>query len=399
MIDKTDNSEQTYARQSYAHQALLPEGLRDLLPPHAEAEAATIRQLIDSFQSYGYDRVSPPLVEFEDSLLIGPASKNSDSMFRLMDPESRRVMAMRSDMTTQISRIAATRLKDEPRPLRLAYAGSVLRVKGSQIRPTRQFYQAGIELVGVSDVTAQMEVMRLAVEALEGGGVTDLSIDLTVAPFVPALCAAFGYSEQKTALVRQALDARDIGALEQLDGSEKDTFKQILQSAGLAKDAVAALESLDIPATACGYIDELSVLVGRLAAELPQVTVTVDPGESHGFDYKSGLGFALFTRNHHGELGRGGRYETAFADGRVEPATGFTMYLDSLMQALPVPQMVQKLYVAFDTPLSVAKSLRQKGWRVIQGLTDADNSTTQAQKNAKMLGCSHIHSNGDIIAL
>ena len=53
------------------HPALLPAGLRDLLPPDAEAEAAAVQGLMDAFSAHGYQRVKPPLLEFEDSLLAG----------------------------------------------------------------------------------------------------------------------------------------------------------------------------------------------------------------------------------------------------------------------------------------------------------------------------------------
>ncbi len=147
----------------YAAQALLPEGLRDQLFPDAEQEASVIRDLLDSFFSYGYERVSPPLIEFEDSLLKGPGVKHGKQMFRLLDPDTQKVMALRADMTVQLSRLAATRLKGAERPLRLAYAGNVMRVKGSQVRPSRQFYQTGVELIGAASLEADLEVITLAV--------------------------------------------------------------------------------------------------------------------------------------------------------------------------------------------------------------------------------------------
>ena len=136
---------QQMAGSSYARQALLPEGFRDQLSPKAEQEAALVRGLMDSFLSHGYDRVSPPLVEYEDSLLVGAGATRAKQMFRLMDPDTQRMMAIRADMTIQMARLAATRLTDTPRPLRLAYSGTVLRTKGSQMRPDRQFIQAGVE--------------------------------------------------------------------------------------------------------------------------------------------------------------------------------------------------------------------------------------------------------------
>ncbi|MBT5266811.1 MAG: ATP phosphoribosyltransferase regulatory subunit, partial [Rhodospirillaceae bacterium] len=111
-----------------ARRGLLPAGLRDVLPLDAAHEATVIEALITTFSAEGYDRVKPPLVEFESSLFAGPGAAMRESTFRLMDPMSQRMMGVRADVTVQIARIAATRLKDAPRPLRLCYAGEVLRV-------------------------------------------------------------------------------------------------------------------------------------------------------------------------------------------------------------------------------------------------------------------------------
>ena len=127
--------------------ALLPAGLRDLLPPDAGAESALAEGLLAAFAEHGYARVKPPLVEFEESLLSGAGAGLADQTFRLMDPASHRMMAVRSDLTPQIARIAVSRLSRSPRPLRLSYAGEILRIRGGTLRPERAFVQVGIEFV------------------------------------------------------------------------------------------------------------------------------------------------------------------------------------------------------------------------------------------------------------
>jgi len=130
------------------HPALLPAGFYDLLPPEAEIEAAVTGRLMGVLAAHGYERVKPPLVEFEETLLSGAGAAMASDTFRTMDPISHRMIGVRADMTPQVARIAATRLAHRPRPLRLSYAGQVLRVKGSQMRPERQTGQAGAELIG-----------------------------------------------------------------------------------------------------------------------------------------------------------------------------------------------------------------------------------------------------------
>ena len=147
------------------HPALLPLGLSDLLPPEAAVEARVVSAMMAVLESHGYERVKPPLMEFEENLLSGAGAAMAKETFRLMDPISQRMIGLRADMTTQVARIASTRLADAPRPLRLCYAGQVLRVKGSQLRPERQVGQVGAELIGTDSVTADLEVVALAGEA------------------------------------------------------------------------------------------------------------------------------------------------------------------------------------------------------------------------------------------
>ena len=118
-----------------SHKALLPAGLRDLLAPEAAHEVDAVRRLLESFIAQGYELVKPPLLEFEEALLSGTGAALRSQTFRLMDPVSQRMMGLRADMTPQIVRMASSRLKNAPRPLRLCYAGQVLQIRGSQLRP------------------------------------------------------------------------------------------------------------------------------------------------------------------------------------------------------------------------------------------------------------------------
>ena len=90
--------------------ALLPAGLRDVLPSDAAFEAKIVEQIVTFFGQNGYDRVKAPLIEFEDGLLSGAGVALAPQTFRLMDPVSQRMMGVRADITPQIARIARTRL-------------------------------------------------------------------------------------------------------------------------------------------------------------------------------------------------------------------------------------------------------------------------------------------------
>ncbi|MBC7801130.1 MAG: ATP phosphoribosyltransferase regulatory subunit, partial [Gemmatimonadaceae bacterium] len=199
--------------------ALLPSGLRDLLPNEAEHEAALVSALMATFGSHGYQRVKPPLIEFEDGLLAGAGGAMADQIFRVMDPDTHRMMGIRADMTPQIGRIAATRLAGQARPLRLAYAGQCLRVRGSQIAPDRQVAQAGIELVGTDDPAADAEIVLVGAEALAAVGLTRVSFDLTLPQLAPTLLTEAGITGSTRAALTRALDRKDAAAVAEHGGA------------------------------------------------------------------------------------------------------------------------------------------------------------------------------------
>ena len=363
--------------------ALLPDGLRDVLPPDAAHEQAVAARLVGAFAARGYQRVDPPLVEFEDSLLDGAGQAMATTTFRLMDPVSQRMMGVRADMTSQVARIAATRLANSARPLRLAYAGNVLRVRGSQLRPERQFIQAGVEIVGAEEADADAEIILLAAATLGEAGVAKLSVDINLPTLVPALCRALALDEEAQISLRAALDSKDAAAVAAVGGQAAEWLGALLRATGPVEDALAALKSLDLPAVAAAECERLAEVVALIREAAPDLILTVDPVEHRGFEYQTGLSFTVFARGVRGEMGRGGRYHVAQ---NGEPATGFSLFLDSVLRALPQPDDGERLYLPHGTAATRGVALRAEGWITVAGLAPESDPVAEARR----LGCTHI---------
>ncbi len=365
------------------HPALLPSGLADVLPPDAAIEAEAVARMVAVLTSQGYERVKPPLMEFEENLLSGAGAAMAKETFRLMDPISQRMIGLRADITPQVARIAGTRLGKSPRPLRLCYAGQVLRVKGSQLRPERQVGQVGAELIGSDAVEADVEAVSLAAEALQALGVAALSVDLTLPTLVPAVAAALGLADEVMDRLRTALDHKDAAAVAAIGGRAAEILGQLLASAGLAATALKALAGLDLPASALAERSRLQEVVARLERAAPGLSITVDPVENRGFEYHTGISFTFFARGVRGELGRGGRYRTG--NGGGEPATGFTLYTDTILRALPRQPPPRRLYLPVDADPVLAKRLRTEGWATVAGLAAVEDQAAEARR----LNCGH----------
>ncbi len=375
----------------YSNKALLPAGMGDGLPPDAAFEAETQQRLMDALAAYGYDRVKPPLLEFEDSLLTDNGSGLGAQTFRLMDPVSRRMMGLRPDMTLQVARIATTRLKGAERPLRLAYAGEVLRVMGTQLRPERQFAQVGAEIIGSNSAAADAEVILMAVEALQRLGLERLSVDLGLPTLVPAICRGFNIDATLENRLRQALDGKDAAEVarlcKDLDDTTQTVITGLLGAIGSAESVLQTLNGLKLPTEAAEKRDQLAAIVTSIKAGAPDITITIDPIDDRGFEYHCGMTFTLFALGVRGELGSGGRYIANGSDNAAEePATGLTIFMDTVLRAMTDRKIPEKLFLPAGTPTANAKGLRQDGWITITGLRPSPDTKSEA----KRLNCTHI---------
>ncbi len=376
------------------HPALLPNGFLDLMPADAGRETEAVYLLMKEFQGYGYSRVKPPLLEFEDSLLApGPGQSLAQETFRLMDPVSQRMLGIRSDCTPQIARIAASRLAGAPRPLRLCYAGDVLRIRGTQLRPERQFGQAGCELFGSASAEADIEIAVLAVKGLDALGVRKLSLDLTIPALTQKIFDACKTSEPVRAAIAEALGRRDRDGLAKCKKDKAaEIFMKLLDLSGPAKDALVRLKKLGLPKSTNDELKRLGDVAGRLETIFKSLGLdaglTFDPVEQRGFGYETGISFTVFAKNVRGELGRGGRYESILGAGTKnefrETATGFTLYMDTVRGALPEREAPQSILAGAQEKWSRLEELRAQGWQVVRDI------------GGKQTGCTHELRGGKI---
>jgi ATP phosphoribosyltransferase regulatory subunit len=380
------------------HRGLLPAGLADLLPPDAAREARAIDTAIERFAAFGYERVKPPLVEFEESLLGGPGAALASQTFRLMDPVSQRMMGVRPDMTVQVARIAVTRLKHEARPLRLSYGGNVIRVRGNALKPERQFAQVGCELLGVDSAEADAEAVLLTVDALRAIGVAQLTVDLNLPTLVAAVVAGLGLAAEPARRLRRALDRKDEAAIAKAIGDKKaaDLFVGLLRAAGPAGKAIAQLKKLKLPAAGASEAARLAEVVALVGAADEELPLTLDAVDYRGLEYQTGVSFSVFALKGRQELARGGRYSAGYPeDGVSEPATGFTLYMDAVLAASETPADRPRLYLPSGTPWSEAAPWQGKGYAVVRAVGAADD----VRAEAKRLRCTHALIDGDAVPL
>ena len=355
--------------------ALLPSGFRDRLPPHADAAAAVEARVLGVAAAYGYERADPPLAEFAEALGSRLKAGGLRDAVRFVDPVSQATLAIRPDLTAQIGRIAATRMGHHPRPVRLSYAGTVLRLRAPELAPAREWRQIGCELIGLDTVVAAQEVVAVAAEALAAAGATGLSIDFTLPDLVDTLVAGpLPVAPEQAAALRDRLDAKDAGGVAAI----APAYLPLIEAAGPFVTALARLRAFDAGGVLATRLDGLE----RIAAALgDRATLTLDPTERHGFEFQSWLGFSLFVAGSPREVGRGGTYTVMHEDGAEEAATGFSLYADALVASAAAPER-RRLFLPLGTPREAGAAMRAAGWVTVAALEPAD--TPEAQL------CTHV---------
>ncbi len=397
--------------------ALLPQGLVDYLPEEAERLEQVRSQLLTHFSTFGYRRVAPPMIEYEQGLFAEPSTSInpnhpaftdetlSRQSFRVMDPVSQRMMAIRCDITGQIGRLADTRLKDYPRPLRLSYGGTVLRVRGDSLQPLRQLTQIGCEYFGDVNALADAEVIALALSSLYRLGVKRTGLDLTLPGLVPALLETIDCEASLKQDIRHALAQKDGSTVKAIfpvgHEAHLKTLLSLLEVNGAALNGFERLRDIskDLSKPVATIIPELEAIYHHLVTLLPSemmknTTVTLDLTDHRGFSYHNGVAFQIFAEHLRNELGRGGRYLTAH-DGQA--GTGFSLYLEELLRILPPTKPAKQLLIPTDLDTKKIDDFIQQGFNIVRAISPIE-ATLMGE--AKRLGLSHtIDNKGTIIAI
>ena len=356
---------------------LLPENIADVLPSEARKIEELRRLMLDTFRTYGYELVMPPMLEYVDSLLAGAGADTDSRTFKLVDAMSGRLLGLRADMTTQVARIDAHLLNRET-VTRLCYAGSVLHTRPSGLHATREPLQIGAEIYGHAGLEADAEIQELALASLRLAGFDEPRLDLSHVGVLRALLDDDANARRDEQLLYGLLRSKDIPGLEE---ATRDY-------APATRDALLALPNLygDIEVLAWakellpampGITRALAELTALAASAIGRAKVAIDLADLRGYQYESGAMFALYVPGLPNAVARGGRYDhVGEAFGRARPATGFSLDLRELARLLPVAERKHSIRAPWgNTPELREKiaELRKAGEVVIQSMPGHDN--------------------------
>jgi ATP phosphoribosyltransferase regulatory subunit len=241
-------------------------------------------------------------------------------------------------------------------------------------------------LIGAAAAAADAEVIVLMARALAAVGLEEVSVDLTVPTLVPVIVGGAGVGNG----LRAALDHKDSAGVAELGGSAASLLCALIEAVGPAEQALARLRDLTLPAAAAAEWERLVRVVALVRAALPSLTLTIDPVENRGFEYHTGVAFTVFVRGYAGEVGRGGRY---LAHG--EPATGATLYTDSLLDVLPGAAPERRAFLPAGAEDEAGARLRALGWITVAGLDEVADAAAEAKRQ----NCGYLLVDGELVAV
>ena len=360
---------------------LLPEFISDILPAEARGLEELRRKLLDLYQQSGFELVAPPLVEFTESLFAGQRADLPKKTAKVIDQLSGRTMGIRPDITPQVSRIDA-HLLNRSGVTRLCYCGVVFHALPNDLIGDRELVQIGAEIYGYAGIEADLQIISLAYQTLEAAGVHGAKLDLNHPGIMRALVAAHPALEAEVDKLNGLVREKAITSLKAFLLELGDIPAEIQEALLILPNLYGDIDTLDEARAVLPKLPEIQAALDELevvAKRFP--SVSVDLADISGYDYHTGISFALYAEGWHNALVRGGRYDkVAKAYGRERPATGFSLNLRRLVQGLASPEpneAIKTIWSDDKDHLGKIQQLRQEGNIVVQVFPDTEQTNEE----------------------
>lgn len=355
-----------------------PEGVKDYLPEECVLKSDIEKNISAVFNKFGYIPVKSPTFEFME--VFDDDSIDSRVMYKFIDRDGS-VLALRSDMTQAIARIAATAYSDDSLPMRFCYIDNSFRHNISYRGMLCEITQAGIELIGVNSVEADAEVIMVAIKSLKNAGLKSFKIDIGHAEFLQGIIEEAGFNEETAAKLRQAAIKKEYTTISQIaeNSDINENLKSILVDLPFLIGGTEVLESVkakisnEKSSKALEYLFDLYELIECMGFGK---YISFDLSVMGSMDYYTGLIFRGYTEGTGFSIVDGGRYDNLVNKyGADYPAVGFSIKINELMSVIPpVGEYMKprkKVLIAYtregvSSALKLANALANQGSDVVE---------------------------------
>ena len=375
---------------------LLPDGIEEVLPPHAWQVETLRRKLLDLYRGWGYELVIPPFIEYLESLLSGMGSDLDLQTFKITDQLTGRMMGIRADMTPQVARMDAHSLKRNG-ATRLCYGGSVLHTRSMNMLASRSPIQVGAELYGCPGLPADIEIISLMLETLKAAGIKEIHLDLGHVEVYRNLVRVANLKEDDENTLFSLFQSKATAEISNFiankvpDAKCADMLNELATLNGDISVLVRAKAAFQqAPREVLDAISLLEDLASSIRETYPDVSLYFDMSELRGYQYHTGVVYSAFVPGYGQAVAKGGRYDDVGAVfGRARPATGFSADLKALMTLSDASGLLTDAIFApigrDSALLSAIADLRAAGEIVICELSCDENESAQQSCNRKLV--------------
>jgi len=366
----------------------IPRGTRLFLPVMAAKKRRLEERLLTVCCRWGFQEVVLPTFEYMEVFTRGLGDAYQGQLFKLEERHTGRLLALRPDITTQIAKLAATLLKEQPRPLRFCYVANIFRHNDSQTRNLQELYQAGVELIGLDSPEADAEMIAIAVECMQEVGLDDFRLAVSQPEFFRSVLSEAGLEAEMRVQIQGALQKKDTSTLETLitQCTLTEHYRQVLLQIPTLFGKTEVFDQaahLVRSSAAQQALENLVRVYDMLKTYGLEDRVLIDLSDIRGFDYYTGITFEGFTPNLGYRVCSGGRYDHLLGRyGLDNSATGFAIDLEALLEALenanPLPARSGADCLLMDfrqdkrEALRISRELRRRGHRVARDIITRD---------------------------
>jgi len=317
--------------------------MRDLMPVDAERMRHVEQVSREVSKLYGYEEIITPILESYDLLAAKTSEEIRERMYTFKDLGSRKV-AMRPEFTASVARLVASKLRNEPKPMRLFSVGSLYRYDEPQYGRFREFWQSNYELFGSDRPEADAEILMLTNDLLKRLGLKNYRFKIGHTGILKGILDQEEMGEAKQNSVRQLLDKKSwedaLAVARDADVSQKclAALERLFETRG--EDAFKVLET--VKETVSGYdgavaaADNLWKILELVKDSGVKLEITVEAGFARGLEYYTGMIFESYVPALDVALGGGGRYDRLIQlfGGEPIPAVGVAQGIDRIVLAL-----------------------------------------------------------------
>ena len=281
-------------------------GFRDFLPKEARKRTYVLNALKKVFESYGFEPLETPVLEYEE-ILLGKYGDEGDKLMYRFEDNGQRKVAMRYDQTVPLARVVAQYANDLPLPFKRYQIQNVYRADNTQKGRYREFLQVDVDSVGSKSNQSDTEIVSLIINSFNKLGFKNFKVLIN------------------DRSVFEGLDKKAISIIDKLAKIGEDGVRTELKSNGFDPNLMDEIANKAVPENIKMIIDQM-----------PE-SVEFSPTLARGLDYYTGLILEVVDLNYSaGSLGGGGRYDELIGmfSNQSVPAVGFAFGFDRIIEAM-----------------------------------------------------------------